>query len=569
VNRILIAILGVMAALVVAVGVLIVVLVASGDDNGEPGQSANETQEPGATDEPDDGNGAPAEGELRLAGPEPITLDPHLAQDAGSAIYIVEIFDGLVTLDPDLQVQPNLAEALPEKTVNPDGTVTYRFRLRPNLTFHDRKPVTADIVKCSFERAADPATQSLVSEFFLGDIVGVKERLRNQAGEISGIRVVDSTTLEITIERDLPSFLFKLTYPTAFVVDPQQVGGECAGRDHGDGDPNWTRRPNGTGPYKLDQWRLGERIILEANDNYHLGAPNVKTVRYLLAGAGITLYESDDIDATGVGLNDLERVQDPADPLNTEYRSGSRLALDYIGFNTNEPPFDDVNVRRAFAMAIDRDQIARAIFQDAIPVANSILMPGMPGYNPDARAPEFNPQAARDLLANSPYGGPEGLPEITLAESGTGATAGEGTSAIVEMWRDNLGVDVQIQQAEVATFFQDVAQGRYQAFALGWIMDYPDPENILNIHFDSESPNNDTFYRNDEVDQLLREALVEPDAQRRIELYQQAEQIILDEVPWVPLFFDRYHVLIKPYVEDYLIPPTIVPRLRYITLGAR
>lgn len=556
-NRIILVILGVMAALVLAVGVLVVVLVATGGDGGE--EAARPTEEQGTPEE----GGGPAEGELRLLGPEPITLDPHLAQDAGSALYIVEIFGGLLTLDPELNIQPDLAQEIPSaenggKTVNPDGTVTYTFHLREDALFHDRKPVTADVVKASLERAADPATQSLVSEFFLGDIVGVKEKLRGDAEEIAGVQVVDDLTVTITIERDLPSFLYKLTYPTAFVIDPQQV----------ERDPNWTRRPNGTGPYKLEQWRLGERIVLEANDRYHLGAPKVKTVRYLQAGSGITLYEAGDIDVAGVALDDLERIQDPADPLNKEYRSGSRMALDYVGFNTNTPPFDDAKVRQAFAMAIDREQIAGAIFKDAIPVANSILMPGMAAYSETARGPEFDPERARQLLEESKYGGPEGLPEITLAESGTGATAGEGASAIVEMWRDNLGVDVQIQQAEAATFFQDVDQGRYQAFALGWIMDYPDEEDILNIHFDSESPNNNTFYSNPQVDDLLRRALTEPDRQQRIELYRQAEQIILDDVPWIPLFFDRYHVLIKPYVKDYKIPPAIVPRLRFISLEA-
>jgi oligopeptide transport system substrate-binding protein len=289
-------------------------------------------------------------------------------------------------------------------------------------------------------------------------------------------------------------------------------------------------------------------------------------VRYLLSGSGLTLYEAGEVDVTGVGVDDLERVQDPADPLNAEYRTGDRLSVDYIGFNVNVPPFDDPKVRQAFAMAIDREQIARAIFKDAIPVANSILMPGLAAYTPENQAPMFDPERARQLLAESKYGGPEGLPEITLAESGAGATAGPATAAIIEMWRQNLGVEVQIEQAEPATFFQNIDQGIYQMFLLGWVMDYPDEEDILNIHFDSESPNNNTGYSNPEVDRLLREALTESDPQRRIELYRQAERIILEDVPWFPLFYGRFHALVKPYVQDYLIPPAIVPRLRFVEL---
>jgi ABC-type transport system substrate-binding protein len=191
----------------------------------------------------------------------------------------------------------------------------------------------------------------------------------------------------------------------------------------------------------------------------------------------------------------------------------------------------------------------------------------MPAYNPDARAPQFDAARARQLLEDSSYGGPDGLPPIVFAESGTGATSGPGTVAIVDMWRQNLGVEVEIQQAETATFFQDVKAGQYQIFILGWIMDYPDEENLFNLHFDSESANNDTFYKNPQVDTLLRDALKQTDQQQRNQLYRQAEQIILDEVPWFPLFFDRYHLLVKPYVQNYLVPSAVVERLRFITLS--
>jgi ABC-type transport system substrate-binding protein len=554
-NRIILAILGVMAALVLAVGVVVIVLVAGGGG----GDSGNAESDP--TEENGD-NGERTEGELRLLGDEPITLDPHLAQDVSSAIYVVEIFGGLLTLDPQLQLQPDLADAIPTaenggKVVNPDGTVTYTFHIRDSALFHDLTPVRADDVKASIERAADPATESLVSAFFLGDIVGVTEKLRGQAEEVSGVRVVDDSTVAITIDRDLPSFLNKLTYPTAFVVDTGQI----------EADPdNWTRHPNGTGPYQLDEWRFGERIVLQAHERYHLGAPNVKTVRYLLAGEAITLYEAGDVDVTGVGVNDIERVLDPADPLNEEYVTGDRLGISYIGFNVDSPPFDDPKVRQAFAMAIDLDEINSAILKDMVPVANSIMMPGLPAYDPAAQGPQFDPDGAKQLLDESTYGGAGGLPPITYAESGTGASAGPGTAAIIEMWRDNLGVDVEVQQAESATFFQDVNQGRYQMYGLGWYMDYPDEEDLLNIHFDSDSPNNDTNYSNPEVDQLLRQALLETDRAQRTALYRQAEQIIMQDMPWIPLFFEKYHALIKPYVQDYQIPPAVVPRLRFITL---
>ncbi len=556
-NRAILVVMSVMAALVVGIGIIVLVVVAGGgDDNGSSTQGQ-------PTDKPTDDGGGRAEGELRLPGSDPLTLDPAVAQDATSATYIVEIFGGLVTLDRDLKAQPDLAQELPTaqnggKTVNADGTVTYTFRLRDGVQFHDRKPVTADDVKYSLERATDPATQSLVAAFFLGDIVGVREKLRGEASEIAGVKVVDDGTIAITIDEDKPNFLYKLTYPTAFVVDQTQV----------EDDDNWTLHPNGTGPFKLREWEFGERLVLEANPRYHLGAPSIETVRYLLTGSPLTQYEAGEVDVSGIGINDLERVQDPADSLNDEYQSGPSLSIDYIGFNTAAPPFDDPLVRKAFAMAIDRGQIAGSVLLDALPVANSIIMPGMPAYNPAARGPEFDPAAARDLLEQSRYAGSDELEGITLAESGTGASAGRSTSAIVEMWRDNLGVEVEIEQAEPATFYQNVAQGLYQMYDLGWIMDYPDEEDLLNFHFDSDSPNNDTRYSNPGVDRLLRQALLETNAQRRVQLYQQAEQTILDDTPWIPLFFGAYHAVVKPYVRNFIFPSSIVPTLRFVEITA-
>ena len=540
-NRVVLAIVGVVMMMVLAAGVLVVVVVVgSGDDDGGGGRAANE---------------------LRLRGSEPITLDPHLATDGTSALYIVEIFGGLLTLDLDLQIQPDLADEIPTeanggKVVNADGTVTYTFHLRDNLRFHNNAPVRAQDVKFSLERAADPATQSLGAAFFLADIVGVLEKLRGEAEEVSGVQIIDDRTIEITIERDLPNFLFKLTYPTAFVVNQRQI----------EQDDNWSRRPIGTGPYKLKKWDFGDLITLEANEAYHLGAPQVKTVRYRLLGTSITLYEDDQIDVAGVGVDDLERVQDPLDPLNGEYSFGSQLSISYLGFNVNAPPFDDPLVRQAFAMAINLEEIVGILFQDSIPAANSIVMPGLSAYSEDIQAPQYDPEQALGLLQQSRYWGADALEGITIAEGGAGGSASSSLEVIIDDWREHLGVEVTVEQSLAGEFFRNIEDGIYQMYILAWIMDYPAEENLLNLHFDSEGANNYNGYDNPAVDTLLREALTEQGSERRIALYQQAEQLILDDVPWFPLFFDRFHILVKPYVKNYPIPGGIVPRLRFVVL---
>jgi oligopeptide transport system substrate-binding protein len=538
---------------IVVVAVAAFLMACGGNDNG--GGGGNDPLNPGSSG----GGAANVDADLRLVGSDPITLDPALAADEGSAVYIVEIFGGLVTIDQNLQIVPDLAEAMPQITNNADGTQTYTFKIRRDALFHDGRPVTADDVKYSLNRTAKLGqTTSATAEAYLGDIVGAKDVTRGRADEISGVKVVDQSTISITIDAPKSYFLAKLTYPTAFVVDKQQV--EANAR-------NWTRKPNGTGPYKMAEWRLNERIILEANDRYHLGAPSVKRVLFLLAGgSSLTQYENNELDAAGISVSDIERVQSPRDPLNAEYHTGPDLSISYIGMNVNSPPFDDPKVRQAFAMSIDREQIAKVVLKNMAPVANGIMMPGLPGYDQNSQALPFDPARAKQLLSESKYGGAGGLGTITITEIGGGANAGIATQAIIEMWRTNLGVDVGIAQAEPASFFEDLDRGRLQMFDIGWIMDYPDPEDIIDLLFYSKSRQNNTNYSSPQVDSLVEQARVEQDQTKRLQLYQQAEKIIIQDAPWIPMFYGRDHEVIKPYVKNFDPVPITIPHLRYVKI---
>ena len=509
----------------------------------------------GDGDTGDSSGAAAGSGDLRLLGGDPLSLDPAIAGDASSAAYIVEIFGGLVTIDRDLNIVPDIAERW---EISADGTV-YTFFIRRDALFHDGRPVTAEDFQYSLERTARLGQSiSTTADFYLGDIVGARDMVRGRADSITGIEVIDRSTLQITIDGPKPFFIAKLTYPTAFVVDQQQV--EANPR-------NWTRKPNGTGPYKLQEWRLNERIILEANDRYHLGAPAVKRVLYFLAGgSSLTQYENDEIDVSGIGIDDIERVQSTRDPLNQQYVTGEELAISYIGFNLKQAPFDDPKVRLAFAKSIDREQIVRVILKGVATEANSIMQPRLPGYNKDAVVPSFDPEAARQLLADSKYKNAAGLGTITLSQIGAGASVNFDTQAILEMWREHLGVDISISQSEAASFFDDLDRGTLQLFTAGWIMDYPDPEDIIDLRFYSKSRMNDTGYNNARVDELVLAARTEADVTKRLLLYQEAEQIILDEAPWVPLYFSRDHFVVKPYVKGFDATPMVIPRLRYVTI---
>ncbi len=550
-NRLILGALGVAAALIIALAIVLIVVAGGGGGKSGPPQASGTP--PSTKTAEKRGSGPASSGALRLRGPDPLFLDPAVAQDADSAEYIVEIYSGLVRLDKDLKVQPDIAE---NWDASPDGK-TYTFHLRRDAAFQDGRPVTAADVKYSFERALSPDTGSVTAANFLGDIVGAKDVARANAKEINGLKIVDDNTIQLIIDVPKPYFLYKLTYPTAFLVDRRQI----------EANPKrWTLKPNGTGPFKLKEWKLGERIVLEANDHFYLGAPKVKTIRFdLSGGSSLVAYQDGDIDVTGVGLDDLESVQDASNKLNKEYAKTPRDSIDYIGFNTHAPPFDDPKVRQAFAMAVDRKKIAQVVLKDAIPVANGILMPGVPGYTPDDKTYPYDSQKAKELLSESKYA--NNMPGITLAETGAGATVGPTTEAIVQSWKDNLGVDVKIQQAEAGTFFQDIDQQRYQMFHLGWIMDYPDPEDVLDILFYSRSRQNNTSYSNPELDAKLEKARTERDPEKRLAIYQDVEKTVIKDAAWLPMFFDVTHALVKPYVKGYEFPPLVIERFRDVEVS--
>ncbi|MYI82254.1 MAG: peptide ABC transporter substrate-binding protein [Chloroflexi bacterium] len=568
-NRIIVIMLGVLAALVLVIGGLSAVLLLGGggdDDAAEPtaaagittdtgGASSDDGDDGGSGDGGDSGGSAAASGRLRLPGSDPVTLDPHIAGDSGSAEYIVEVFNGLVTISPDLNIELDLADSL---EISPDG-LQYTFTLRDDILFHNGRRVTAEDVRWSIERAASPELASPTALAYLGDIIGVREHFYGLAETIEGVEVIDDRTVRFTIDAPKPYFLAKLSYPTAFVVDQQQIESNPRG---------WTRRPVGTGPYRLQEWRIGERIVLRANPRYHFGEPSVREVLYELAGGStLTRFENGELDVAFISVNDIDRARDPNSDIGPLYQEFNQFTISYLAFNTQVPPFDDVNVRRALGLSIDRNLIAEVTFKNMIAPATGILMPQLPGYTPEDKTFQFDPDEARRLLAESKYGSAENLPPIVITEVGGGAEARIDTQAFIEQWREELGIEVRIQQTDFATFLDDQDSGRLQMFNAGWIMDYPDPEDILDLKFHSGSELNDVGYSNAEVDAILDRARTEQDTAARLALYQEAERLIVEDAAWLPLYFSRVHVVVNADVEGWFEPPMVIPRLRYITVN--
>ena len=537
----------------------IALIVGCGDGSTSEEISAVEEQEIRLTDAiPENPVNQPvAEGVFRRIWSDPPTLDPALVSDTTSMGIVAEVFSGLVTLNTDLRLEPDLAESW---EISSDGTV-YTFKISENAKFHNGKQVTATDFKWSLERAANPQTVSPVAETYLNDIVGVMDVIEGRASEITGIKVIDDRTLQITIDAPKAYFLAKLTYPTAFVVDRENV--ESGGQ-------TWTDEINGTGPFKLKEYKIGERIVLERFDNLDENAGGVDLIVMNLAGGqSMAMYENNEIDITGVGLFDLERVLDPNEPLNRELViAPPDFSISYIGFNTQMAPFDDVKFRQALNHAIDKKLIAEEVLSNLVTPAYGILPPGFPGYNDQLEGLRYDSELAKQLLAESKYSDGATRPRIVVTVPGRGGSVGLDMEVILEMWRQVLGVEVEIQQVEWATYLEDLNQNKFQAFAgLGWEADYPDPQDFLDILFHSDSKLNHGKYSNGQVDLILENARINPDPVDRVELYQDAEQLIVTDAAWVPLWFEgERHVLIKPYVKGYRLTPMTVPKLSQVKI---
>ncbi len=490
---------------------------------------------------------------LNLADDGPITLDPATAAESQSVSYIVQIFSGLVRLDENLQIIPDIARTWDKSA---DG-MTFTFHLHQDVKFHDGKPVTASDFKYSWERALNPETGSLTAQTYLNDIVGATDILSGGETQLSGVQVLDDYTLQVTIDAPKQYFLQKMAYPTAFVVDQSNISS---------GD-TWWRQPNGTGPFKLEQWQQDEVIILARNDDYYGEKARLdKVVFYLYSGNSIELYQTGDIDVSYVASAYMGLVTDPANTISQELVVFPQLSFYYIGFNTTVPPFDDTNVRLAFSYAVDKEKITTLSLDNVVATAYGILPPDMPGYDSSLQGIPFDVPKAKELIAASRYGDVSQLPPITFTISGWGGVIPDYIGGILEEWRHNLGVEIKVRQLEPEVYYYMLNQEKDNLFSNGWIADYPDPQNFLDILFRTGAANNTGGYSNPELDSLLERAAVEDDAENRLQMYREAEQIVVHDAVLLPLFFGENYVLVKPYVKNYTLSPLGYPLLTNINI---
>jgi oligopeptide transport system substrate-binding protein len=482
-------------------------------------------------------------GLLKLSDVDPTTLDPAVSSESTSAQYIMLIYSGLMKLNDKLEPVGDIAESW---TIDASGT-TYSFKLRQDVKFQNGKALTANDFKYSWERAASPNTASNTAATYLGDIVGVNEMLAGQANSIKGVTVKDNYNLQVTIDTPKSYFLYKLSYPTTFAVDKNIVS---KGADW------WRSANNGTGPFSLSKWTQRKSLTLIRNEAYYGNKPSISSIQYsYYSGLPMDLYETGDIDVTGISTAYIDAVMDQSGTFYKDLTISSDLSVSYIGFNCAQPPFDDANIRQAFSLAIDKDKIIRLVYRDMEKRADGVLPPGMPGYNPGIKGIGFDAVKAKELINASRYGDVSKLPSITLTTEGYGGGVGQLMQALVYQWQENLGVTVKLRQLDTDRYFYSTKSEIDQLFLMGWSADYPHPQDFVDILFRSDTNYNYGEYVNPEVDALIKTANETTDAPASFALYQKAEQIIINDAACLPLTFGMNYTLVKSYVKNYKVSP--------------
>jgi len=394
----------------------------------------------------------------------------------------------------------------------------------------------------------------------LGDIAGVKEYHDGTSDHISGIRLVDLYTLQISLNDPVPIFLEKLTLPASWIVDRYDVRF-----------PHWELHPNGTGPFRMVQ-RLPERsIILEPNSQYYDPVPRVRYLMYRIsAGAQETLYQNNRIDQMRWDREPPVQVHDPHDPLFGAVVIEQRLCTNFITLNNSIPPLDDPLVRKALALSIDRSMYVEVTAAQGDLPGYGILPPGMPGYSPDWTPPTFDPTAARQLLRQSRYFDGSGLsPEIRLWLPTDGLTYDSTMEFLIDSWRNNLGISVLVEGLPPLEYRDRLKAGTGGPVMMNSLCaDYPDPESMYDFLFFGDSTRNLSRYQNEPMDALLQAANSESDWNGRIALYREADQIIYDDTPVIILSYSGpEYVIWKPYVTGYVATFVGVPQHQWLSIN--
>ena len=465
---------------------------------------------------------------------EPESLDPQIVTGVSEMRLTKALFDGLTKLGPrDAAPIPALAERW---DVSPDGR-SYTFHLRPNAVWSTGEPITSADVVWSWFRALNPATAG----DYAGQLFYIKGAEDWYNGKIKdptqvGIHALDAHTLRVELNAPLAFFLELCSFPTLAVLPRAVI------EKHGD---RWLHvRPLPTsGAFQLGAWRINDKVRLLRNPRYWDAANTPSAIIDVLPtgspNTALNLYE------TGVADVVWDKDLIPTELMDILVKRPDFHRFDYLGtyfyrFNVTRPPFNDPRVRRAFALATDKAHLVRKLTQGGERVANHFVPTGVANYTaPDA--PTFALDEARQLLAAAGFPAGKGFPRVSytfFSAAGGGAKLhGQVGIELQQMWRDGLGVEVELRQIERKIFYSAQSQLDFDLSTSSWVGDYNDANTFLDL-FVGNNGNNRTGWKNEHYDALIREANNQTDLKQRAEIFRQAETILVtDEVPIVPLYF--------------------------------
>jgi oligopeptide transport system substrate-binding protein len=498
----------------------------------------------------------------------PDTLDPQKTSYVEEIVVSAADYEGLTRLDENLQTVPAAAESW---EFNDDGTVL-TFHLRDGLVYSDGSPLTAERFRFAIERACDPNTAAVYASI-LFDIVGCEALYTSltppesegqatpgltaedtdatyaAAKAALGVRAIDDRTLEVQLTQPAPYFT---TVASTWVFYPVKEESLAAG-------DAWAQDPAqriGNGPFQMTSFSGDQLIGFAANEQYWAGRPKLDGIEYVYIEdpqVALEAYRAGDIHITQLSPAQIPEVEaDPA--LSPEFLKFPTAVTINLMFDLKQEPFTDPKVREAFAYAFDRETYCSEVRSgDCVP-AFSWIPPGVPGYiETDAFA--FDPEAARQALAESSYGSAENLPEITFFYPSDDPSETERSEWLAGHYREVLGVELTLEPVDsttLASMTKDPATFP-QTSLLGWGQDYPDPQNWLSIYWTCGSTIHAGLvgYCNEEFDALIHQADEELDAEQRIELYEEAGQLLVEDVPSVFALNFATVVVVKPEVTGY------------------